>query len=236
LADYSAFVPAQLAAVRAQLAEAAVAAGRAPEDVHLVAVSKTHPLAAVVAAAEAGQVIFGENKVQELLDKHAEQPQLTWHLIGHLQTNKVKYLPGKVALIHSVDSAKLIEEIDKRFSAAGAEAAILLQFNISEEATKFGAPPTTEARALAEQVLATQAVRLMGVMGMARETDDPTVLHRQFASLRKLNESLQDLRSPRHPLNEISMGMSGDCRIAIAEGATLVRIGSAIFGNRNYTV
>jgi len=225
-----------LRAVRAAITEAAQAAGRHPSTVQLVAVSKTYPIEAVQEAYAAGQVVFGENRVQELVPKQQALPQAQWHLIGSLQTNKVKQALQAAALIHSVDSQRLLQAIDKQAEALSLTAHVLLQINISDEDQKHGLDEP-EADALLADMAHHNAyphVQVHGLMGMAAFTDDSTMISRQFARLRQARDAFA-ARYPQHPrlpLEHLSMGMSGDFALAIAQGATLVRIGSAIFGHR----
>ncbi|MDX2284219.1 MAG: YggS family pyridoxal phosphate-dependent enzyme [Bacteroidia bacterium] len=220
-----------LEAVRRRIAEAAQAAGRDPGSVRLIAVSKTKPVEQIAEAAAAGQLDFGENRVQELQSKHPALPHLHWHLIGTLQRNKVKYIAPYIRLIHSVDSAGLLAEISRQAGKCGREIDCLLQIHISDEETKAGMTPE-EARSILEQMDAFPDVRICGLMGMAALTDDASLIRSQFAGLRQLRDALTGIVHPRIAMEELSMGMSGDFGIAIEEGATMVRIGSAVFGER----
>lgn len=211
---------------------AAVAAGREPSSVSLVAVSKTRPSGDVVQAFQAGQILFGENYVQELAAKFTEVTEaVQWHFIGHLQSNKVKYIAGRVALIHSVDRLSLAEEISRQWGRLGQSCDILLQVNISGEASKSG---TTEAEAL--QLVRALAqlphVRVKGLMTMPPFFDDPEGARPFFAALRRLSQIIAAEKIPGVDMQHLSMGMSGDFEAAIQEGATLVRVGTSIFGNR----
>lgn len=222
----------RLAEVRAQIAAAATTAGRAPEAVQLIAVSKTFGPEAVRAAYGAGQRHFGENRVQELLSKAEALADLTdirWHLIGPLQSNKAKYLPGRVHRLHTLDDAKLLAELERQGARVGVHFDCLIQLNISDEAQKSG---TDEAGALAllHALPAHPHVRVHGLMGMAAFTDDAELIARQFARLAAARGALA--AASGLPLPELSMGMSGDYPQAIAAGATWVRVGSAIFGAR----
>lgn len=208
-----------------------------PSGVILIAVSKTMPVSALNAAYLAGQRRFGENKVQELIAKQAEMPaDVEWHFIGHLQTNKVKALVHVVNVIESVDSFRLLEEINKQAAKINRRIDCLLQFHIAEEETKFGLDLTEAAdMLLSESFKAMKNVRICGVMGMATFTDNTDQLRKEFIQLRTY---FMDLKSrffrDDAAFCEISMGMSGDYPIAIEEGSTMVRIGSLIFGERNY--
>jgi PLP dependent protein len=203
----------RLAAVRAEI----------PASVTLVAVSKTHPADAIREAYAAGQRDFGENYAQEWREKAdalADLPELRWHFVGSLQTNKVKYLAGRVHAIHAVDREELAREISRRFGKQGAVARVLLEVNTGGEASKGGCPPAG-APALAEVVRALPAVELAGLMCIPPPDDDPRP---HFQLLRRLRDALG--------VRELSMGMSADWRIAVEEGATIVRIGTAVFGER----
>ncbi|MDP3916254.1 MAG: YggS family pyridoxal phosphate-dependent enzyme [Bacteroidota bacterium] len=210
-----------------------------PENVRLVAVSKTKPAELLLEAYDCGQRSFGENKVQEMVWKFDELPKdIEWHFIGHLQTNKIKYIAPFVHLIHGVDSFKLLKSIDAEAKKVGRIIPCLLQFHIAEEETKFGLSmqEATEMLNSAEfKVLGN--VKISGVMGMATYTDDENQIRKEFANLKKNFEKLKsEFFTANFDFKEISMGMSGDYLIAIAEGSTMVRIGSTIFGERNYSL
>ncbi len=205
-------------------------AGRA----RLVAVTKTKPVPSLWEAYNAGCRLFGENKVQEMTDKQPQLPaDVEWQLIGHLQTNKVKYIAPFVSLIHSVDSLKLLVEIDKQAAKHNRVIDCLLQIYIANEETKFGLS-AAEAEALlqAPEIDALAHVRIVGLMGLATNTDDQNQIRREFRGLKNLYDRLASLAHPRAEFRELSMGMSGDYQIAVEEGSTLVRVGSAIFGAR----
>ncbi|PWK19418.1 hypothetical protein LV89_03934 [Arcicella aurantiaca] len=202
----------------------------------LIAVTKTKPLEDLQAAYDANCTIFGENKVQEMVQKWEVLPKdIEWHLIGHLQSNKVKYMAEFVAMIHSVDSLKLLQEIDKQASKHNRVIDCLLQIYIAQEETKFGLSED-EAREIldSEEFKAMKNIRIVGVMGMATNTDDQEQIRLEFRSLKTFFETLKSEYSANENLQfrEISMGMSGDFMIAAEEGSTLVRVGSAIFGSR----
>ncbi len=201
----------------------------------LVAVSKTKPVEDILVLYQAGQRIFGENKVQEMIAKQEELPKdIQWHLIGHLQKNKVKYITPFVAMIQSVDSLELLEVINKESKKINRVTDVLLQFHIAKEETKFGLHPD-EAVAMLEALEKEPLphVRICGVMGMASFTSDTNVVRAEFRTLKKIHTSLKSQFFKNSPhFKEISMGMSGDYKIAIEEGSTMVRIGSAIFGSR----
>ena len=208
-----------------------------PEHVRLVAVSKYHPIEALQEAYDGGQRIFGESKVQEMTQKYEALPKdIEWHFIGHLQTNKIKYMAPYVALIHGVDSYKLLCEIDKQAAKAGRIIPCLLQIHIAQEETKFGFS-TDECRAMLEEGKWRQLenIQIAGVMGMATNTEDEAQIRREFATLSAFFREAKETYFKDAPtFKEISMGMSDDYPIAIEEGSTLVRIGSRIFGARNY--
>lgn len=206
-----------------------------PAHVTLVAVSKTHPAEKVMEAYNAGQRIFGENKVQEMLSKYEQLPKdIQWHLIGHLQTNKVKYIASFVSLIHSVDSIKLLQEINKQALKHNRVIDCLLQIYIANEETKFGLSSQD-----AEQLLNStefnelKNIKIVGLMGMATNTDKQEQIKNEFASLSLL---LQKLRTSNLKLPTLSMGMSSDYKLAIEQGSNMIRVGSTIFGERNYAV
>lgn len=206
-----------------------------PDHVSLVAVSKTKPESAILEAYEVGQRVFGENKVQELVQKHEALPKdIEWHLIGHLQTNKVKYIAPFVHMIHAVDSLKLLQEIDKQGQKHNRTISCLLQFYIAQEDTKFGLSfEEAEALLSSREFVEMEFVRISGVMGMASNTSNEEQVRDEF---RTLHNYFQIIKSKYFKFNEdfkeISMGMSGDFAIAIEEGSTLVRVGSSIFGER----
>lgn len=207
-----------------------------PATVRLVAVSKTKPAADIEEAYRWGQRIFGENKVQELADKYEILPKdIEWHMIGHLQRNKVKYMASFVAMIHGVDSLNLLEVINKEAQKCNRKINCLLQFHIAEEETKFGLDYREAVELLeSESYKAMKNINLVGVMGMATNTADVSRIHRDFRHLKELFGKLQrDYFSEKPDFKELSMGMSGDYPIAVEEGSTLVRIGSSIFGERN---
>jgi pyridoxal phosphate enzyme (YggS family) len=200
-----------------------------PEDVTLVAVSKTKPNSAIMAAYEVGQRAFGENKVQDLAAKAEALPDdIEWHMIGHLQTNKVKYIAPFVHLIHGVDSFKLLKEIDKRAQQQQRIIGCLLQVHIAEETSKFGLS-VLDLQALLIESSSLKNIAIKGLMGMATNTSDASVLRKEFAFLK---HTFAQFQSEHNELKILSMGMSGDYAIAIEEGSTMVRVGSAIFGSR----
>ncbi|UYZ59578.1 YggS family pyridoxal phosphate-dependent enzyme [Hymenobacter latericus] len=203
----------------------------------LVAVSKTHPVELIQEAYDAGQRLFGENRVQELTAKQPALPaDIEWHLIGHLQTNKVKYIAPFVHTIQSIDSLKLLLEVERQAARHQRQIRVLLQFHIADEETKFGLSwEEAEAMLRDAAVQQLQHVRIAGVMGIATNTDDESKLRQEFGTLRGYFERLKaELLANNQEFSEISMGMSGDYRLAIEEGSTLIRVGSAIFGHRAY--
>lgn len=209
-----------------------------PQNVRLVAVSKYKPVEDIERVYKAGQRIFGENKAQEMRAKHEVLPDdIEWHFIGHLQTNKIKYIVPYVSLIHSIDSLDLLQEVNKAAAKAKRVVPCLLQFHIAREETKFGLD-MEEAKRLLDSVefQGMQNVRIDGVMGMGTFTDNKQQVSGEFASLRHIFEEIGRLYfAGQAHFKEISMGMSDDYRLAIEEGSTLVRIGSSIFGARDYT-
>ena len=222
----------RLADVRRRLADAADRAGRPAGDIRLIAVSKTFPVDAVRAAAEAGQEDFGENRVQEALQKLHETAdlQIRWHLIGHLQSNKVKKATD-FGWIHSIDSLRVLEGLDRAALDAGRRPTVLVQADLAGELTKFGAPPS-ELIALVEAAARCQAVRLAGLMILPPFAENPEDARPYFRRLRELRDDLAARGIDRTKLQELSMGMSHDFEVAIEEGATMVRVGTAIFGQR----
>lgn len=204
-----------------------------PKHVTLVAVSKTKPVANLQEAYDAGQRVFGENKIQEMVEKWEQLPKdISWHMIGHVQRNKVKYMAEFVSLIHGVDSFKLLKEINKQAKKNERVIDCLLQIKIAEEDSKFGMSVADATSLLAsEDLKQLENVRIVGLMGMATFTDDMNQVRQEFKRLKTTFDNLQ----PDYPnLEIISMGMSGDYELAIEEGSTMIRIGNSIFGARNY--
>lgn len=200
----------------------------------LIAVTKTKPVELLREAYDAGCRRFGENKVQEMVDKYPQLPaDVEWHLIGHLQSNKVKYMAPFVAMIHSVDSLKLLQEINKQAAKHDRVIDCLLQIYIADEETKFGLS-AEEAEALlnAPELDDLPNIRLAGLMGLATNTEDELQVRREFQGLKSLYDRLSTIQRPMLQFQELSMGMSGDYRMAVEEGSTMVRVGSAIFGSR----
>jgi len=210
--------------------------GNLSSTCRLIAVSKTQPHEKMQQAYEAGQRIFGENKVQEMEQKfHALPKDIDWHLIGHLQTNKVKYITPFVSLIHSVDSVKLLEEINKQGKKIDRVVPCLLQVCIANEETKFGLDEKELLDLVAQFPVEFTHVKIMGLMGMATFTEDQEQIRKEFKKLKKLFDQIKNSPLPSAiEMKELSMGMSSDYIIGMEEGSTLVRIGTAIFGERNY--
>ncbi|MFO7880796.1 MAG: YggS family pyridoxal phosphate-dependent enzyme [Bacteroidota bacterium] len=207
-----------------------------PSDITLVAVSKTKPNEDIMLAYHEGQRIFGENKVQELMSKQPElPPDIDWHMIGHLQTNKVKYIAPWVGMIHSVDRMKLLRFINKEAKKQNRKIKCLLQFHIAEESTKFGLDFEQARKMLdSDEYKAMENVQLCGVMGMATFTEDMIQVRREFNNLKSIFDRLKkEYFSSDDKFCEISMGMSNDYPVAIEEGTTMLRLGSTIFGARN---
>lgn len=207
-----------------------------PKHVSLIAVSKTKPVSEIFEAYEAGQRAFGENKIQEMAQKFDEMPKdIKWHMIGHLQRNKVKYMAHFVHLIHGVDSFKTLVEINKQALKHNRVINCLLQLKIAIEETKFGLSDTEAQNILTSEELSTlKNINIQGFMGMASFTEDENVVRNEFKNLKSHFEKLKNYSSFNFNPTILSMGMSGDYQIAIEEGSTMVRVGSAIFGHRNY--
>ena len=211
------------------IGEVAIQSGRKPEDITLVAVTKTVTAKEAAEVMDAGVKTLGENRVQSLLDKYEilkDKPE--WHLIGHLQTNKVKYIADKVSLIHSVESLRLAQEIDKKFKEFGRVANILVQVNVSGEESKFGITPY-DTYSLIEEISELQNVKVRGLMTMAPLTATADECRKYFSELKELSMKIADKKIKNIDMSQLSMGMSGDYREAILEGATIVRVGSALF-------
>ncbi|MCS6832948.1 MAG: YggS family pyridoxal phosphate-dependent enzyme [Flammeovirgaceae bacterium] len=203
----------------------------------LVAVTKTHPVELLMEAYQLGLKVFGENKVQEMVDKAEKLPKdIEWHLIGHLQTNKVKYIAPFVSLIHSVDSLKLLQEINKRAQQNNRIQDCLLQVFIAQEETKFGLSEEELYQLLESDILPTlQNVRIKGLMGMATNTDNQAQIRQEFRRLKQIFDKVKATYTGKNlEIKELSMGMSSDYPIALEEGSTIIRVGSAIFGHRSY--
>lgn len=223
----------RLTELSAELAELATEAGRSPEEIKLIAVSKTHPSELIAEAFQAGQVRFGENRVQEASEKieRLQNPGIEWHLIGHLQKNKARFCPGRFDWIHSVDSQELLELLEKQCALQRQSIQILLQANLSQEDSKSGVSDYDNLCRLLEKAQDCQWLSCRGLMTMAAATDDANEIRRTFAQLRTWLEKLRN-EFNLTTFTELSMGMSSDYRIAIAEGATMIRLGTALFGER----
>lgn len=207
-----------------------------PAQVTLVAVSKTKPIADLTEAYEAGQRIFGENKIQEMTDKFEKMPKdIQWHMIGHVQSNKVKIMAPYVSLIHGVDSLKLLEEINKQAKKNNRTINCLLQIHIAKEDTKFGLDENELFEIIqSETFTSLNNIKVLGLMGMATYTENQEQISTEFIFLKKLFDQVNASSIIHYPLSVLSMGMSGDYKIAIDCGSNMVRIGSSIFGERNY--
>lgn len=208
---------------------------RIPEKVTLVAVSKTKPISDLQEAYNAGQRIFGENRIQEMVEKYEVLPKdIKWHMIGHLQSNKVKYMAHFVDLIHGVDKFSTLKEINKQAKKNDRTINCLLQAKIAEEDSKFGMSyQEIDEIVSSEKLKNLQNIQIVGLMGMATFTDDENQLHQEFSSLKTFFDTIK-LKIKDSKFNILSMGMSGDYEIAIQNGSTMIRVGSSIFGNRNY--
>lgn len=207
-----------------------------PENVQLVAVSKTKPIEDILEAYNAGQRIFGENKIQEMADKYDALPKdIEWHMIGHVQTNKVKYMAPFVSLIHGVDSFKLLNEINKQAQKNNRVVNCLLQIKIAEEDSKFGLS-VEDAKALLEshELKTLNHIKITGLMGMATFTDDEEQLSSEFNKLQSAFNLFKNMNNSNIQMTVLSMGMSGDFKIAIDRGSNMIRVGSSIFGERIY--
>lgn len=205
-----------------------------PKHVTLIAVSKTKPISDLEEAYAAGIRDFGENKIQEMCDKYEALPKdIRWHMIGHVQTNKVKYMASFVDLIHGVDSLKLLKEINKQAEKNNRVIKVLLQQFIADEETKFGLDENEVRQIMSDEVNKLPYIQVVGLMGMATFTDDENKIRNEFKSLKS---NFDFLKSTNENISILSMGMSGDYKIAIEEGSTMVRIGSSIFGHRNYSI
>ena len=224
----------RLTGIRERISAAARSAGRDPSSVRLVAVSKTFPINLIREAYAAGQREFGENRVQEALQKIAGSTDLEirWHLLGHLQTNKARKAGPAFATIQSVDSLELLQKLDQAAEQAGTKPELLIQVDLAGEATKFGAPPSEVPRLL-EAAAACRAASVAGLMTLPPVPDTPEDARPWFRTLRDLRDGWLASGVPASMLRELSMGMSGDFEVAIQEGATMVRVGTAIFGSRH---
>ena len=222
--------------VRENIVKSCEKAGRNPEEVTLIAVSKTKPVSAIEEALMSGTLDYGENKVQELCDKYDVLPKnIRWHMIGHLQRNKVKYLVGKTYLVHSVDSLRLAEQIEKEFAKHNQVCDILVEVNIAQEESKFGIN-AKETEELIRKIAKFEHVRIKGLMTIAPYTEDPESNREYFREIKKLSVDIRDKNIDNVSMDVLSMGMTGDYMVAVEEGATMVRVGTGIFGERNYNI
>ncbi len=225
----------QLENVREEIVNACRRSGRDPGEVTLIAVSKTKPISMIEEAMEAGQTVFGENKVQEMCSKcEVLPPNIQWHMIGHLQRNKVKYIADKAALIHSVDSLRLAETINQEGQKINRVVPVLLEVNVAQEETKFGVS-VEETEALARAISSLPYVKICGLMTIAPYVADPEENRPVFAKLRQLSVDISSKKINNVTMSVLSMGMTNDYQVAIEEGATMVRVGTGIFGERDYS-
>lgn len=225
-----------LETVEANIRKACANAGRSRDEVTLIAVSKTKPVSMLMEAYDSGIRIFGENKVQEMCDKYEQMPKdIQWHMIGHLQRNKVKYIIDKAALIHSVDSLRLAETIQEEATKHQVVMPILVEVNVAMEETKFGTS-LAEAMELVEQISHFPNIRIEGLMTIAPFVEDPEENRKYFRALKKLAVDINNKNIDNVHVRILSMGMTNDYMVAIEEGATMVRVGTGIFGERNYNI
>lgn len=221
--------------VEANIQSACKRAGRDRSEVTLIAVSKTKPVSDIREAMACGIKVFGENKVQEIRDKTAEITEpLSWHMIGHLQANKVKYLPGVACMIHSVDNVKLADEIEKQAAKHDIVMDVLVEVNMAHEDTKFGISPD-EAADFVKETSVNKHINIRGLMTIAPYTENPESNRVYFKGLRELKDKINAMNISGVHMDTLSMGMTGDYEVAIEEGATFVRVGTGIFGERNYS-
>lgn len=221
--------------VRKNIVEACKAVNRDPGEVTLISVSKTKPVSMLQEAYDAGSRDFGENKVQEIMDKYPQLPSdIRWHMIGHLQRNKVKYIVDKVALIHSVDSLRLAETIENEAAKHGVTVPILIEVNVAQEESKFGLK-TDEVLPLVESIAKLPHINIKGLMTIAPYVEDPEENRMIFRQLKKLSVDIAAKNINNVNMSVLSMGMTGDYQVAVQEGATMVRVGTGIFGERDYS-
>ena len=224
-----------IAEVRRRIDDACRRAGRDPDEVILIAVSKTKPVRDLLEAYHAGALHFGENKVQELIDKIPQMPiDIHWHMIGHLQRNKVKYIVGKTALIHSVDSLRLAEEISKEAVRHNVIVPLLIEVNVAREDSKFGVS-VDETAEIAKEIAKLPGVRLKGLMTIAPFTENAENNRIYFKQLKQLSVDIKNKNIDNVNMDVLSMGMTGDYEVAVEEGATCVRVGTGIFGEREFS-
>jgi len=220
--------------VRKNIEAACQNAGRNPEEVTLIAVSKTKPVPMLEEAYQAGSRDFGENKVQEIMDKYPVLPDdIRWHMIGHLQRNKVKYIVDKVSLVHSVDSLRLAEEISRQAEKKQTELDILVEVNIAQEESKFGTS-RAEAAQLVEEIAKLPCIHVKGLMTIAPFVEHPEENRKYFRQIKELSVDIEKKNIDNVSMSVLSMGMTNDYMVAVEEGATMVRVGTGIFGERNY--
>lgn len=221
--------------VRKNIVEACKAVNRDPGEVTLISVSKTKPVSMLQEAYDAGSRDFGENKVQEIMDKYPKLPSdIRWHMIGHLQRNKVKYIVDKVAMIHSVDSLRLAETIENEAAKHGVTVSILIEVNVAQEESKFGLK-TNEVLPLVESIAKLPHINIKGLMTIAPYVEDPEENRMIFRQLKKLSVDIAAKNINNVTMSVLSMGMTGDYQVAVQEGATMVRVGTGIFGERDYS-
>ncbi|MBE5939850.1 MAG: YggS family pyridoxal phosphate-dependent enzyme [Lachnospiraceae bacterium] len=222
--------------VKEKIAGAIEKSGRSPEDVTLIAVSKTKPVSLLMEAYDEGMRDFGENKVQELCEKYEIMPKdIRWHMIGHLQRNKVKYIVDKVALIHSVDSLRLAEQIETEAAKKNVTVNILVEVNVACEDSKFGVM-TDGTYELIKNIAKLEHVKIKGLMTIAPYTENPEENRKYFSKLKQLSVDIMNKKVDNISMDMLSMGMTGDYGVAIEEGATFVRVGTGIFGERDYNI
>ncbi len=220
--------------VRKNIEAACQKAGRNPEEVTLIAVSKTKPVPMLEEAYQAGSRDFGENKVQEIMDKSPVLPDdIRWHMIGHLQRNKVKYIVDKVSLVHSVDSLRLAEEISRQAEKKQTELDILVEVNIAQEESKFGTS-RAEAAQLVEKIAKLPCIHVKGLMTIPPFVEHPEENRKYFRQIKELSVDIEKKNIDNVSMSVLSMGMTNDYMVAVEEGATMVRVGTGIFGERNY--
>ena len=225
-----------LAQVQKNINESCNKSNRDPNEVTLIAVSKTKPVEMLKEAYDAGARVFGENKVQEIVDKYDQMPSdVKWHMIGHLQRNKVKYIVDKVAMIHSVDSLRLAETIEKEAAKKAVIVPILIEVNVAQEESKFGLKPE-EVLPLIEQIADFSHIQIKGLMTIAPYVDNAEENREIFRELKKLSVDIAAKNINNVTMSVLSMGMTGDYMVAVQEGATMVRVGTGIFGARNYAI
>ncbi len=225
-----------LAEVEKHICEACARAGRSRDEVTLIAVSKTKPVSMIEELLPGGTRDFGENKVQELVDKYEVLPKdIHWHLIGHLQRNKVKYVVDKACLIHSVDSMRLAETISEEGEKKGVTVPVLIEVNVAGEESKFGVT-LEETEGLVREIAKLPSIQIKGLMTIAPYVEDPEENRVHFSRLKQLSVDIRNKNIDNVSMDVLSMGMTGDYQVAIEEGATMVRVGTGIFGERNYNI